>query len=496
MNRSPEPADRSAPARAHARLAAAMLLWGFGTVLALVGNWLHWEWLAVSAPPPYPDQVWGDIAPRTTENALVGAYLVLGVLTLALWMLSAPQRKYNPRPLAKLGTAFRWITILVSGVAVVGILILLAVYLSRWWLLFPGWLGQLFASSLILAGALLLPPFAGEHRALEREKHRGATWAAVAACLVALLAPFPIATLVTKTQVDFHQDQHASAVTAVPVTEEPPWGGAGLAGLTEQDSQAWSRVWRGAKDPVAFPAFGGKTQSVQLLQATLKRNSLILLDVTTGDVLAQMTPAQLDFYGANLSEDPAYDRLVFTFDDYLLRAGNAKEWVSAQGKRYSSGPPTGYVEYQSADLMPTDGVHGLRMTDGTTWFVGDGSGCARRAATSQGSPIITEQGAILMVQVCDENARAVSSWSFPEELTETIEPGTATLFAVDAAGGTLLWERPLPGFAEWAARTGARYPAADYQRLPLAWTFQDGAASVVMDQVETKIDVNSGKETE
>ncbi len=479
---------------AHARLTAASLLWGLGTALSLVGNWLHWEWLAVSAPTPYPDQVWGDIAPGTLENALVSVYLVLGISTLTLWALSAPTRIGNRHWLTRFGTAFRWLTVLVSGAAIAGILVLLAVYLSEWWLLFPGWLGELFASSLILAGALLLPPFAGGHRGIEREKQRGASWAAVVAFLVAVLAPFPIAALVTKTQVDFHADQGEPASVAVPLTREAPWGGAGLVGLSEDGEQAWSRAWKGARDPVAFPAFGGRTQSIQLLQATLKRSSLSLMDVASGSVLAQMTPAQLEFYGADLSEDPAYDRLVFTFDEYLLRAGNAKEWVSPQGKRYDAGPPTGYVEFQSANLMPTDGVHGLRMTDGTTWFVGDGSGCARRAGTSQGSPIVTEEGAILMVQICDENARAKPSWSFPEGLVQTIEPGSGTLFAVDAAGGDLLWEKPLPGFADWVASTGARFPAADYRRLPLSWAFENGEATVSVDGTEIKIDVNSGKE--
>ena len=479
--------------RMHARLTAASLLWGAGTALALVGNWLHWEWLATPAPSSYPDQVWGDLLPRTAENALVFAYLVLGALALVVWVLTGASRKRTWRALPAIGAAIRWTTVTVAAAAVVGIVVLLTVYLSQWWMLFPGWLGELFASLLVLVGALLLPPFAGEHRFVERERQRKASLLAVLAFVVAVVVQIPIGTLVTKTQVKF-ESEGGPAVLAEAAVEAPPWGGAGLVGLDSDGEQVWERLWRGARAPVAFQAFGGKTQSVQLLQATLKRDSLALLDVASGDVLSEITPGALDFYGINLKQDPAYDRLVFTFDDYLLRAGNAKEWVSAQGKRYDTGPPTGYVELQSAALMSTDGVHGLLMTEGTTWFVGDGSGCARRVATTDSGPIVTDQGTILMVQVCDENARAVPGWSFPEGLVETIAPGTATLFAVDAAGGDLLWSRELPGFTKWAEETGARYPSADYRRLPLAWSFQGEVATVVMDDVASHFNVATGKE--
>ncbi len=485
------------PARIRATVGA--LLWGLGTALGLVGNWLQWDWLAAKAPYPYPNQIWGDLVPGTAENALTATYLVLGLLTFATWALTGPTRKRSTdstsyKTLVKVGTALRWLTVGLAAAALVGITALLAVYLSRWWLLFAGWLGQFFATALVLAGALIVPSISGQHRGEERERAKGPLLAVTAAFIVAAVAPIPVEALVNATQVAYsHEGADSSHAGQVAVLEkEPPWGGAG-ARMTSGDQENWSKLWKGASLPELLPAFGEDSVAVLLQQASLRRPGLVFLEQATGETMASFSPGALAGLGVDTQVDPAFSRLMFTYNDFLLKSGTGKEWVSSQGKRYSSGPPTGYVEQQTATLMQTDGLHALDVTAGTTWFVGDGSGCARRIATASQLPIISPQGTIAMLQVCDEHARAIPWWAYPDELVDTIAPLTATVFGVSATSGDVLWTQELPGFEGWAEESNARYPSSNYRNLPLEWSWGNDDVTVTFDGVTTKLDLNTGE---
>lgn len=479
-----------------ARTTVAAILWPGGTALALIGNWLHWEWLARPAPTPYPDQIWGDLASSGVENALVILELVLGITALVLWRMTSASKRFPPGStkrarLALAGLIIKWLTVAVAAGALIEIAVLLGNYMSSWWMLFPGWLAEWFAQVCIFLGALALPSFVGPHRMRERERQRPAVIASVAVLVVAILLPYPVAKLVTGTQVQFEGDANSALPLTMQTAErEPPWGAAGVQAVDDEGTAVWERMWRGARDPLLFPSTGGGTGAVQLLQATLARPSLVLLDAQSGAVKAQMTPASMDFLNVDLTVSPDTGKAVFTYGDVLLRAGMGHEWISGDGERLP-GPPSSYTDRARAQRRGTEGVHALNMVTGESWFVGDGAGCARRAAIAGDMPVAAD-GVLVMFQVCDEEARSDPWWSYPDELNATVAPLTGTLFGVDQLDGSIVWTAPLPGFAEWRDQMGSLYPSTRLREMPLQLSQDQGTLTVQMQGVTSKFAIDSG----
>lgn len=474
------------------------VLWTGGVFLALVGNWLRWDWLAVRAPESYPDQVWGDLASSGMENALVITDLILGIAVFAVWRLTSPGRRYAkgswlPIFLTRLGSTLKWLTISITAAAVVAISILLYRYLESWWLLFPGWLGELLAQICILIGASSLPAFSGPHRGLERERSRPAALAASLAVIAAIALPFPVASFVSSTQAVFesHADEGDRATRVDPISESSPWGYAGLSGFNDNEEPVWRWVWRGAQTPETFPSVDQTSTLLQLSQATPSRPSLFLVSSGDGKMLAQMTSAQLDALGLDTKIRPELGRFLFSSGNTIIQSGMGKEWVSDTGERLM-GPPKNYVEEAKSRLSQTDGLHGLNVVSGVSWFVGDGGGCARRVIVIDDQPVFTSAGQVVMLQVCDREVQD-SFWSLPTELEKTVSPLTATLFAVQPEDGSIIWSAGVSGFSEWAQKTGAVYPSADSLRLPIGLDLSGNELELTVEETKMLIDLSTGE---
>lgn len=470
--------------RTSRRITISATLWAGGVALGFIGNWLHWEWLAVPAPLPFPDQIWGDRAGSTVENAVLIVSLVLGILMFWMWRSTGSRHGRRPSPtrmrtMQIAGQSVRWVTVAFSILVLASISVLLFHYLRDWWTFFPGWLAEWFAQLCILIAALTLPPLAGEHRRQERERDPKAYGLAAVILLVAITAPFGIGALVDTTQNQFHVSTGADPDENAIVSTYTTTTGAGIQLVSPEEEILWDRSWRGAKDIFQLPAINDDTVAVSLSQATTTRPALVLLDQADGGIRARLSALELNRLQLDLRIDPSEGEYVVTYGDTLLRTGPRREWVSPEGIRFD-GPPTEYMDAVTAAMTPIDGVHGMNLVSGETWFVGDGSGCARRIASFDEQPIMTEDGVILMTQICDEHAAAEDSWSFPGELTGSISPLSAALFGLDAQTGAVLWQRPLTGFGDWAATTGARYPSSELDKLPLTFQKDPNASEVLV----------------
>ena len=475
---------KAARARTDFRTVLAMALWGFSVVLGLLGNWLRWEWFTVSAPEPYPDQVWGDLLGGNWENALVIISLVLVLATGATWWLTGWARPQASKPswLYSLATAFKWAAVTVSGAALIGIIVLGVASLSDWWMAFPGWTAQWFVQACIFAGALILPSARNPYRATERER-RPQAWFLGAACVVAaFVAPWGVIAVVNGTQMTSSfsvldegpsstapGDKAAGGIDVFSTdgnfTQAGAETSAGEGGGAEPSSLSWRRGWRGAKDPKLVESIGGGTAAIRMFQATPKRDAFVLFDVATGETRVALSETEIAARSLALVENPDYVRLAFTYKNTLLRAGFADEWVSDEGIRLD-GPPQGRVQETTSFKVPTDGVHATDLVEGTSWLIADAGHCDRRAVLSDGRPVANRSGNLTMIQVCNESAIASPSWAFPDELVPYSLPRSVTLFGVDAQSGDVLWIDPLPGWDEYLTAHPTDFPAAQWPEIP------------------------------
>lgn len=462
---APRQVERS---RTDFRAALGTTLWELGTAIAVLGNWLRWEWLAVSAPLPYPDQVWGDQFGPLWENLLVLATLTLAVLAAITWWSTAWSRpeRLKPRWAFTLANVLKWLALLVSGVALVGIVYVNYLSLQEWWMAFPGWVGQWFAQLCVFAGAAIIPSATSPFRQTEPEQHPGA-WATGAAIVVlAIGLPWVVLGSVNALQLtskSYFVRGSASEVSAFSTLS--PSASAGMQAETSDSSLVWERRWRGAHNPVVVESIGGGTAALQLFQATPERPALVLMEERTGDIRASLSAREIQERSLGLVENPDYTRVMFTYGDTMLRAGFADEWVSIYGERLD-GPPEGTVEETSSFTVPTDGVHAVNLVQGGTWFIGDSGSCTRRLLVTDGVPVADEDGTFVMIQVCNASAKQNQDWAFPEALLPFVEPLTATLFGVSAQSGEVVWADPLPGWETYLEKSPTNFPAALWQDLP------------------------------
>ncbi len=463
------------------RITFSLILWSFGVGFAFVGNWLRWEWLAVSAPLPYPDQVWGDRASPNWENALVLVSLALAVLTWLMWWLTSEAR---PKPVRNpvvftLASVFKWAAVAVSGSAMVAIVFISYQSMSDWWMLFPSWTAEWFAQLSILVGALALPDIRDPRRSREREKQpRARTFGAAA---VVLLVAFPIAVgsviegwpssfrhdpdLVGMGSEDPEDMNEGSAQKLTVFSKPAPFAGAGVRLDSPPADTVWERFWRGARDPALVESIGGGTVAVSLFQATPRRPAFVLLDLATGGIRASLSQSELNRRYLYLRENPYREQLRFTYGDIMLRAGSVPEWITHQGERLPA-PPSNSFDESTSQKVTTDGVHAINLVTNETWFIGDSWGCQRRLRTVDSHPMAAD-GTFVMLQLCDVQAVSADSWSFPPELTSSTQPLSATLFGVDAATGEMVWSAAIPGWDQWSEESGAKYPTSLVDKLPM-----------------------------